>query len=124
MDHRWYQQTSSGANYVKAEEEFMRKTWEFKRSTEVLPADNYEWPFDQVIPGSTPESLEGLTDSWIIYRMKATIERGVLQTNSLARRQVRIIRSLDPTALELSHSMVKSLFNSVRHASTDGSLGC
>ena len=59
-----------------------------------------------VIPGSTPESLEGLPDSWVIYRMKATIERGVLQQNHIARKQVRIVRSLDPTALELAHTMV------------------
>lgn len=60
-----------------------------------------------VLAGSTPESLEGLHDSWIIYRMKATIERGLLQQNFVARKQVRIIRSLDPTALELAHSMVR-----------------
>ena len=71
-----------------------------------MPAGNYEWPFNMIIPGNTPESLEGLADTWIIYRLKATIERGVLQSNSIARKQVRIIRSLDPTALELAHSMV------------------
>ena len=60
-----------------------------------------------VLPGSTPESLEGLYDTWIIYRMKATIERSMLQQNFVARKQVRIIRSLDPTALELAHSMVR-----------------
>ena len=91
---------------MKYEEEFLRHTWDFKKSTEALPAGNYEWPFDMLIPGSTPESLEGLHDSWIIYRMKATIERGMLQQNIVARKQVRIIRSLDPTALELAHSMV------------------
>lgn len=85
----------------------MRSTWNFKKNAETLPVGNYEWPFDMVIPGSTPESLEGLYDSWIIYRMKATIERGMLQQNYAARKQVRIIRSLDPTALELAHSMVR-----------------
>ena len=64
---------SSGTNYVKHEEEFTRKTWEFKRSQETLKAGNYEWPFDMIIPGSMTESLEGLSDSWIVYRMKATI---------------------------------------------------
>lgn len=91
---------------MKHEEEFLRHTWYFKKSTEALPAGNYEWPFDKLIPGSTPESLEGLHDSWIIYRMKATIERGMLQQNSIARKQVHILRLLDATALELAHSMV------------------
>ena len=93
---------------MKYEEEFTRHTWEFKKSSETLPAGNYEWPFDMVVIGSTPESVEGLLDNWIIYRMKATIERGLLQQNFVARKQVRIIRSLDPTALELAHSMVRN----------------
>lgn len=96
----------------------MRKTWDFKRSAETLPAGNYEWPFDMVIPGSTPESLEGLPESWVIYRMKATIERGVLQQNHIAKKRVRIIRSLDPTALELAHTMVRPL-TGVEEGETD-----
>ena len=88
----------------------MRKVWDFqnpgKRSSEILPAGNYEYPFDMILPGSTPESVEGLNESWIIYRMKGTIERGILQQNSIARKQVRIIRTLDTAALELAHAMV------------------
>lgn len=95
---------------MKHEEEFMRHTWDFtnlgKRSSETLLAGNYEYPFDLILPGSTPESVEGLTDTWIVYRMKATIERGLLQQNSVARKQVRIIRTLDSAALELAHVMV------------------
>ena len=95
---------------VKQKDEFLRKTWDFqsnsKRNSEVLPAGNYEYPFDMIIPGSTPESVEGLVDTWIVYRMKATIERGLLQQNQLARKQVRIIRTLDTAALELAHVMV------------------
>lgn len=106
---RWYMSSGSGPNYVKHEDEFTRHTWEFKRSAEALPAGNYEWPFDMIIPGSIPESVEGLQDTWIVYRMKATIERGMLQTNSVARKQVRIIRTLDPAALELAHAMVSTL---------------
>lgn len=91
----------------------MRKVWDFqgngKRSSEILPAGNYEYPFDMILPGSTPESVEGLTDTWIVYRMKATIERGMLQQNSIARKQVRIIRTLDTAALELAHAMVKGI---------------
>ena len=88
----------------------MRKIWDFqssgKRNSENLPAGNYEYPFEMVLPGSTPESVEGLTDTWIVYRMKATIERNILQQNLVARKQVRIIRTLDPAALELAHAMV------------------
>ncbi|KAL9029661.1 MAG: hypothetical protein Q9196_002127 [Gyalolechia fulgens] len=37
--------------------------------------------------------------------MKATVDRGVLAQNVLARKHVRIIRTLDTAALELSHEM-------------------
>ena len=62
-----------------------------------------------ILPGSTPESVEGLTDTWLVYRLKATIERGILQQNSVARKQVRVIRTLDTGALELAHAMVISI---------------
>lgn len=95
---------------MKQEEEFLRKTWDFqnngKRTSEILPAGNYEYPFDFILPGSTPESVEGLADTWIVYRMKATIERGMFAQNPVARKQVRIIRTLDTAALELAHAMV------------------
>lgn len=105
----WYQPTGSGASAIKYEEEFLRHTWDFqnsgKRSSETLPAGNYEYPFDLIIPGSTPESVEGMTDTWLVYRLKATIERGMLQQNSVSRKPVRIIRTLDTAALELAHAM-------------------
>ena len=62
-----------------------------------------------ILPGSTPESVEGLTETWLVYRMKATIERSILQQNLVARKQVRVIRTLDTGALELAHAMVISL---------------
>lgn len=110
---RWYQPGASGANSVKEQDEFLRKTWTFtnkcKRSSETLPAGNYEYPFETIVTGNTPESVEGLTDTYIIYRMKATIERNVLAQNFVARKQVRIIRTLDTASLELAHAMVSDL---------------
>lgn len=74
--------------------------------SESLPAGNYEYPFEIVIPGDSPESVEGLGDSWVIYRLKATIERGRLLHNLYARKHMRIVRTLGPSALELAHEMV------------------
>lgn len=88
---------------------FLQNTWKFrdagKSKTETLPADNYEFPFDIVLQGSLPESLEGLHESWITYRFKAEIGRRYAK-NIAVRKPFRIIRTLDPTALELSHMMV------------------
>ena len=58
------------------------------------------------MPGNVPESLEGLKNGWIIYRLKATIERGRFAKDVYARKHVRVIRTFDPSALELAHNMV------------------
>ncbi|KAF4629187.1 hypothetical protein G7Y89_g8957 [Cudoniella acicularis] len=71
----------------------------------LLPAGNYEWPFELVIPGSMPESVEGLPDSHIVYKLKATVARGKLAYDLHAWKPVRVVRTLDPAALELAHAM-------------------
>lgn len=71
----------------------------------LLPAGNYEWPFELVIPGSMAESVEGLSDSHVVYKLKATIARGKLAYDLHAWKPVRLIRTLDPSALELAHAM-------------------
>lgn len=114
-DHhnRW----GTGSASAKKDEEFVRYTWEFVNTRakrgDTLVTGNYEWPFEYVLPGHTPESVEGLQDSWIIYRMKATIDRGILAQNVLARKHLRIVRTLDTAALELSHEMVESLLSNI-----------
>lgn len=70
-----------------------------------LAAANYEWPFEIVIPGSTPESVEGLDEVHVIYKLKATIARGRLSSDLHTYKPVRIVRTLDPAALELAHAM-------------------
>ncbi|KAH9208685.1 hypothetical protein DL95DRAFT_394987 [Leptodontidium sp. 2 PMI_412] len=70
-----------------------------------LPSGNYEWPFEIVIPGGFAESVEGLQDSHIQYRLKATVARGKLAYDLHAHKPVRIVRTLDPSALELAHAM-------------------
>lgn len=70
-----------------------------------LAATNYEWPFELIIPGGTAESIEGLMDSHIVYRLKATVNRGKWAYDLHATKHVRIVRTLDPAALELAHAM-------------------
>ncbi|KAI9742999.1 MAG: hypothetical protein M1818_003294 [Claussenomyces sp. TS43310] len=70
-----------------------------------LGATNYEWPFELVIPGSMAESVEGLHDSHIMYRLKCTVARGKFAADLHAYKPLRIIRTLDPSALELAHAM-------------------
>jgi arrestin-related trafficking adapter 4/5/7 len=76
------------------------------KGKDTLDRGNYEFPFEIEFPGHMPESLEGLYDSWIVYRLKATIERGKFAHNLHARKHLRVVRTLDPSSLELVHSMV------------------
>ncbi|KAI1310659.1 arrestin [Xylaria venustula] len=71
----------------------------------VLAPGNYEWPFEMMLPGDTPESVEGLYQTGITYLFKATVSRGKLAKNLHAFKRLRIIRTLEPAALELNHAM-------------------
>jgi hypothetical protein len=51
------------------------------------------------------ESVEGLQESHIMYKLKATVARGKLAYDLHAHKPVRIVRTLDPSALELAHAM-------------------
>lgn len=70
-----------------------------------LPAGNYEWPFELELPGSTSESVEGLPEASITYKLKATVARGKLAYDLHAYKRLRIIRTLESSALEFLHSM-------------------
>ncbi|KAI1275494.1 arrestin [Xylaria sp. FL0933] len=70
-----------------------------------LAPGNYEWPFEIMLPGDTPESVEGLYQTGITYLFKATVSRGKLAKNLHAFKRLRIIRTLEPAALELNHAM-------------------
>ncbi|KAJ6127150.1 HECT-type ubiquitin ligase-interacting protein creD [Penicillium sp. IBT 18751x] len=106
----WHLPSSSSAGGRKSwrERVFYDKTWRFrdpgKGKTEVLAAGNYEYPFDVVLEGSMPESVEGLSETWVMYRFKAEIGRKYAK-DIVARKPLRIIRTLDPSALELAHAM-------------------
>lgn len=52
------------------------------------------------------ESVEGLSEGWIIYRMKGTIERGFMQKDEITRKSVRVVRTLDPADLGSTLEMV------------------
>ncbi|RMZ75789.1 hypothetical protein DV738_g5270, partial [Chaetothyriales sp. CBS 135597] len=98
----------NGRKVCLKEKTFFEKTWPFmvpgKAKTETLPPDNYEWPFDTILEGSLPESIEGMKDAWIIYRLKAEIGRKRAR-DIITRKPLRIVRTLDPSALELAHAM-------------------
>ena len=74
--------------------------------------ENYEYPFNIVLDGGLPESIEGLPESWIVYRFKADIGRKYAKDVQI-RKPLRIIRTLGPSALEAAHEMVRDHRHSV-----------
>ncbi|MCJ1294443.1 hypothetical protein MMC34_006001 [Xylographa carneopallida] len=99
----------AGHGVVKSDREHLREGWEFlesdKGQSKTLRAGNYEYPFEAILPGTSPESVEGLPDTWIIYRIKATVQRGRFAKDLITRKHFRVIRTFDDSALELSHGM-------------------
>lgn len=71
----------------------------------MLPAGNYEYPFEYTMPGDTAESVEGIPEASITYRLKATVGRGKLAYDLHAYKHLRVIRTLEPGALEFHHAM-------------------
>jgi hypothetical protein len=68
----------------------------------LLLAGKYEWPFELEIKGSMAETIEGLTNSYILYILKAAITRGSLDSTIYAFKPIRIVRELDLAALGLT----------------------
>ncbi|MCJ1316314.1 hypothetical protein MMC15_001635 [Xylographa vitiligo] len=99
----------AGYGIVKSDREHLHEDWEFlesdKGQSKTLRAGNYEYPFEAILPGTSPESVEGLPDTWIIYRIKATVQRGRFAKDLITRKHFRVIRTFDDSALELSHGM-------------------
>lgn len=98
----------SGRRNASKEITFFQQTWNFrdpgKGRTENLPSNNYSWPFDLVLDGTLPESVEGMKDAYIVYRFKAEIGRKRAK-DIVVRKPLRIVRTLGSSALELSHAM-------------------
>lgn len=71
----------------------------------VLVQGNYEIPFSSILPGNLPESIEGLPGCSNIYRLEATIDRGKFHSSLVAKKHVRVVRTLTTDAVELSETI-------------------
>lgn len=73
--------------------------------TAVLAMGNHEIPFSAILPGSIPESVEGLPGGSVVYRLEAVIERGKFHTPLITKKQLRVVRTLTTDAVELSETV-------------------
>ncbi|CUM63438.1 uncharacterized protein PRCAT00001013001 [Priceomyces carsonii] len=75
------------------------------KGDQVLTPGNYEIPFNAILPGNMPESVDGLPGGAVIYKMEATIDRGKFHNNMVTKRHLRIVRTLGSDAVELSETV-------------------
>ena len=54
----------------------------------------HEWRFKFLLDPSIPESVEGLAGSFIVYDLKAEIDRGYMSKSLFAEKHVRVVRTL------------------------------
>ncbi|QIX01437.1 hypothetical protein AMS68_006954 [Peltaster fructicola] len=68
-----------------------------------------EWPFEFELPASTPESVEGLRDTFIVYHLHAAISRPGWNVRDLtARAHLRIVRTLGQESAEMARSRINA----------------
>jgi len=70
------------------------------RLIKMIQPGNHQFRFSFPLAGDTPESIEGMTGNHIVYDLKATAERGFATKDIVARKHLRIIRTLGPDAME------------------------
>jgi len=60
----------------------------------------HEWAFKFELAASLPESVEGLPGSYIVYEITATVDRGYMTKDLVARKRIRVIRTLGMDSLD------------------------
>lgn len=68
----------------------------------------YEFPFNVILPGTLPESVEGLPGALITYNLIASLQRLNPDATMMCQKHLRVVRTLNSDAVELSESV---LFN-------------
>lgn len=74
-------------------------------STHTMSQGNHEFPFEVVLPGDIPESVEGMEGGQVVYRLLATVERGRFSNNLVAKKHIRVVRTIGSDSFELSQTV-------------------
>lgn len=67
----------------------------------LLPEGNYEFAFTSIIPGSLVESVEGLPNASVTYKLQATLDKGKFSNDVVIKKHLRVVRTLATDAVEL-----------------------
>ncbi|CAI6489839.1 AIS_HP2_G0016380.mRNA.1.CDS.1 [Saccharomyces cerevisiae] len=74
-------------------------------ASHTLNKGNYDFPFSAILPGSLPESVESLPNCFVTYSMESVIERSRNYSDLICRKNIRILRTISPAAVELSETV-------------------
>lgn len=65
-----------------------------------INAGYHEWDFKFKMPSNLDQSVEGLPTNWVVYNLKATVDRGYMSKQLSASSHIRVIRTLGRDMLE------------------------
>jgi hypothetical protein len=71
-----------------------------KHKAHKINAGHHEWDFSFKMPQNLDQSVEGLPTNWIVYNLKATMDRGYMSKQLHATSHIRVIRTLGRDLLE------------------------
>lgn len=71
-----------------------------KNKPHKINAGVHEWDFKFKMPSTLDESVEGLPSNWIVYSIKATVDRGYMSKPLTASSHIRVIRTLGRDLLD------------------------
>lgn len=71
-----------------------------KAKAHKINAGYHEWDFSFKMPRDLDQSVEGLPTNWVVYNLKASVDRGYMSKQLSATSHIRVIRTLGRDLLE------------------------
>lgn len=71
-----------------------------KNKAHKINAGYHEWDFSFKLPSNLDQSVEGLPTNWVVYNLKASVDRGYMSKALSASSHIRVIRTLGRDMLE------------------------
>ncbi|KAL6710136.1 hypothetical protein ACN47E_009927 [Coniothyrium glycines] len=71
-----------------------------KHKAHKLSTGYHEWDFAFNMPSNLDQSVEGLPTNWVVYNLKASVDRGYMSKQLSATSHIRVIRTLGRDMLE------------------------
>ncbi|KAF2847508.1 carbon catabolite repression protein-like protein cred [Plenodomus tracheiphilus IPT5] len=71
-----------------------------KNKSHKINAGYHEWNFSFKLPSNLDQSVEGLPTNWVVYNLKAHVDRGYMSKQLSANTHIRVIRTLGRDMLE------------------------